>query len=370
MTLLAAVLFAALFIATALAGPRPRLVWNASASAPIGLYRLSAVSHPAVGMLVVIGPPMSLARFLDERRYLPIGVPLLKHVAARPGARICRFGARVTIDGHVAAVALSRDTRGRLLPRWRGCRTIAPGQLFVLNAAADSMDGRYFGPIPASGLIGRVVSSGADDLLLRPFSTAVLGQRIESQIDRRKGFVIATDYVGPDRRGDGARPGGGELFEPPNSLRMKAVGKLGADLLARRLEADLRQAREKLLCERLRRDSFQICILWRLLQERPYGPGAASSDLDRLIGLARSVHGRCRGTQFEPAVEWCESILAAAEGLDLGVDRNASMHLLGHAALSMHLIFHPEKTPAEQIGEIDAMVVLIRERHQTEALAS
>ena len=148
MTLLAAVLFAALFIATALAGPRPRLVWNASASAPIGLYRLSAVSHPAVGMLVVIGPPMSLARFLDERRYLPIGVPLLKHVAARPGARICRFGARVTIDGHVAAVALSRDTRGRLLPRWRGCRTIAPGQLFVLNAAADSMDGRYFGPIP------------------------------------------------------------------------------------------------------------------------------------------------------------------------------------------------------------------------------
>ena len=155
MTLLAAVLFAALFIATALAGPRPRLVWNASASAPIGLYRLSAVSHPAVGMLVVIGPPMSLARFLDERRYLRIGVPLLKHVAARPGARICRFGARVTIDGHVAAVALSRDTRGRLLPRWRGCRTIAPGQLFVLNAAADSMDGRYFGPIPASGLIGR-----------------------------------------------------------------------------------------------------------------------------------------------------------------------------------------------------------------------
>lgn len=155
MTLLAVVLFAALFIATTLAGPHPRLVWNASASAPIGLYRLSAVSHPAVGTLVVIVPPMSLARFLDERRYLPIGVPLLKHVAAQPGARICRFGARVTIDGHVAAAALSRDSRGRPLPAWQGCRTIASGELFVLNAAADSMDGRYFGPIPASGLIGR-----------------------------------------------------------------------------------------------------------------------------------------------------------------------------------------------------------------------
>ena len=222
----------------------------------------------------------------------------------------------------------------------------------------------------SSGLIGRVLSSGADDLLLRPFSTAALGGRIESQIDRRKSFVITTDYVGPDRRGGGTRPGGVTLFEPPNSLRMKAMEKLSADLMTRRLETDLRQAREKLLREKLRRDSFQICILWRLLQERPYGPGAASSDLDKLIGLARSVHERCRSTQFEPAVEWCESILAAAEGLNLGVDRNASMHLLGHAALSMHLIFHPEKTPAEQISEIDAMVVLIRERHQSEALAS
>src|ERR1700759_3291030 len=38
-----------------------------------------------------------------------------------------------------------------------------------------------------TGLINKVVSSGADDLLLRPFSTGLLGQRIKSHIDRRKG---------------------------------------------------------------------------------------------------------------------------------------------------------------------------------------
>src|SRR6202044_577636 len=54
--------------------------------------------------------------------------------------------------------------------------------------------------------INRVVSSGADDLLLRPFSTALLGQRIETHIERRKGFVITTDYVGPDRRREINRP--------------------------------------------------------------------------------------------------------------------------------------------------------------------
>lgn len=169
-TLLAAELFAALFTATALVGTRPRLIWNASASAPVGLYRLSAISHPAVGTLVAITPPNRLARFLDRRRYLPIGVPLLKHVAARAGARVCRFGARVTIDRRVAAIALGRDSRGRPLPTWRGCRTVEPGKLFVLNGAADSMDGRYFGPIPASGLIGRatpILTRDAPDKPLR-----------------------------------------------------------------------------------------------------------------------------------------------------------------------------------------------------------
>ena len=57
----------------------------------------------------------------------------------------------------------------------------------------------------STGLINRVVNSGADDLLLRPFSTALLGQRIEAHIERRKGFVITTDYVGPDRRKDASR---------------------------------------------------------------------------------------------------------------------------------------------------------------------
>jgi DNA-binding response OmpR family regulator len=220
------------------------------------------------------------------------------------------------------------------------------------------------------GLINRVVSSGADDLLLRPFSTAVLGSRIEAHIERRKGFVITTDYVGPDRRSEAVRASNTELFDPPNSLRMKAKEKLSDDVIIRRLEDELKQAREKLNCEKLRRDSFQICILWRLLQEQRPAPGTSPSDLDKLIGLARMIAQRCRDTEFHPAVEWCESILAAGEGLNMGVDRNASMHLLGHAALSMHLIFHPEKTPAEQISEIDATVALIRARHQAQALAS
>jgi len=141
-------------IAISLFPPRPRFIWNASASAAIGLYHLTPVAHPTVGMLVAITPPAPFGRYLDARRYLPLGVPLLKHVAAGHGSRVCRFGRRITLNGRLAAFALDRDRQGRPLPRWRGCRIVGRSELFLLNPAPDSMDGRYFGSIPASGLLG------------------------------------------------------------------------------------------------------------------------------------------------------------------------------------------------------------------------
>jgi len=218
-------------------------------------------------------------------------------------------------------------------------------------------------------LINRVVSSGADDLLLRPFSTALLGQRIESHVDRRKGFVITTEYVGPDRRRDSGRESQVELFEPPNSLKMKAKDRLSGDDIARRLDAELKVAREKLTTEKLRRDSFQVCVLWRLLQDQPCIAGQAPPDLIKLQLLAKAIETRAKDSEFASGAEWCQSVLASAEGLGAGVDRNASMHLLGHAALSLHQVFYPHKSPDDQLSEIDAAVEAIRSRSQ-QALAS
>ena len=85
--------------------------------------------HPAgdlqVTELLVVTPPEPLATFLDERRYLPKGVPLLKHIAALPGQTVCRTGDTISIDGTAMGEALDRDHRGRSLPVWQGCRVIA-----------------------------------------------------------------------------------------------------------------------------------------------------------------------------------------------------------------------------------------------------
>lgn len=153
-TIAASTIFASLFGAAAWLSPRPRLVWNASASAPIGLYRIDVGARPARGDLVAVAPPGALARFLDARRYVPRGTPLLKRIAAGEGATVCRRGYRVFVDGRPAALALPRDRAGRALPAWAGCRTLGEGEFFFLNAARASLDSRYFGSLGADRVIG------------------------------------------------------------------------------------------------------------------------------------------------------------------------------------------------------------------------
>lgn len=139
----------------ALVDPAPRLLWNASASAPIGLYAIHATRDPGVGELVAVSPPEPLARWMARRHYVPLGIPLLKHVAAKAGQQVCRHGTHILLDGHVVATAKLRDSRGRPMPQWRGCRRLQSGELFLLNPSIpDSLDSRYFGPLPVAQMIG------------------------------------------------------------------------------------------------------------------------------------------------------------------------------------------------------------------------
>ncbi len=149
---------AALVVVPSLVSWSPRLLWNASASVPIGLYLLRPVEHVAVGDLVAVQPPPELSDFLDERGYLPRHVPLLKHVVALPGAIICRAGNTIIVNQSVVGFANFQDSLGRRLPRWEGCRHLTDHEVFLMNPdAPDSLDGRYFGALPSTTITGRLV---------------------------------------------------------------------------------------------------------------------------------------------------------------------------------------------------------------------
>lgn len=142
----------------------PRLIWNASASTPVGFYTIGDVGPLDVTDLVAVDAPEPLATFLSDGGYLPRGVPLLKRVAAVPGQRVCRTRLAITVDGVPMGDALDRDRRGRPLPVWQGCRLVANGELFLMNwQVRDSLDGRYFGPLPATAVIGRATPLYTDE---------------------------------------------------------------------------------------------------------------------------------------------------------------------------------------------------------------
>jgi len=141
---------------SALLHPTPRLIWNDSASVPIGLYAVRPTGALKVTELVVVTPPQPLADFLANRGYLPKGVPLLKRILALPGQTVCRVGRTITVDGNAMGEALEWDRRGRMLPAWQGCRVIPADEVFRMNRQSeDSLDGRYFGPLPANSIVGR-----------------------------------------------------------------------------------------------------------------------------------------------------------------------------------------------------------------------
>jgi conjugative transfer signal peptidase TraF len=144
---------AALLLSTIVVEPAARYIWNASESVPIGLYRLRPIGKLAAAALVAVQPPETLARFLESRRYLPRGIPLLKQVSALPGQTICREGLAITVDQRLEGEARLLDRSGRSLPVWQGCHVVAEGEVFLMNSQSPgSLDGRYFGVLPSSAI--------------------------------------------------------------------------------------------------------------------------------------------------------------------------------------------------------------------------
>ena len=136
--------------------PSPRLIWNASASIPVGLYAVTPGSEVGPGNMVIARLPDPWRKLAASRRYLPANVPLVKRVAAGPGDEICALGTQIFINGRWAAERVAADPRGRPMPWWSECVRLRGHQFFLLMARNPaSFDGRYFGLTESSQIIGK-----------------------------------------------------------------------------------------------------------------------------------------------------------------------------------------------------------------------
>lgn len=136
-----------------------KLIYNGSASSPIGLYWIDD-QPPKLGDFVLMNAPENVRKLIEIRQYLPPNMPMVKRVVGIGGDEICRRGRNILVNGTSMGEARSEDRFGRLLPVWRGCKTVSEGQILVLNVHPESFDGRYFGPVDRSLVIGRATWLG------------------------------------------------------------------------------------------------------------------------------------------------------------------------------------------------------------------
>ncbi|WP_246706312.1 MULTISPECIES: conjugative transfer signal peptidase TraF [Rhizobium] len=135
---------------------------NLTPSEPLGLWRIIPLDRPAaVDDLLFICPPETAAmREARARGYLRSGscpggfAPLIKTVMAVAGQHV-EIGDSVSVDGRgVSSSSLAqRDGKGRPLTPSPSA-IIPPGYVFLHSAFPGSYDSRYFGPVPASAILG------------------------------------------------------------------------------------------------------------------------------------------------------------------------------------------------------------------------
>lgn len=141
--------------ATLMSPPKPMFIWNVSASAPLGLYRVDTPARLVVGDMVAARVPRPWRQFAGARRYIPVNVPLIKRIAAIGGDRVCAAGPTLFVNGAAAGPRRRHDGAGRTMPTWSGCVTLRRDQYLLLMPDAASFDGRYFGPTRSADILGR-----------------------------------------------------------------------------------------------------------------------------------------------------------------------------------------------------------------------
>lgn len=114
---------------------------------------------------------------------------------------------------------------------------------------------------PTADTVHKIVNCGSDDLLLKPVSVGQIIERLKILTLKRKGFVVTTDYIGPDRRKNGARPGAVEIpvVNVPNPLHYKQQGD--ADMT--QMQADIHQAAQLINDQKWNATLFRL-IIWSI----------------------------------------------------------------------------------------------------------
>jgi len=134
--------------------------WSDTGSEPRGWYRIT-YETPGRGDFITFRLPDNLEREGTSRGYFksrwPFPLYLTKRLAALPGDTVDVTREGVFINGVLwpLSAPLERDGTGRPMNVRYGSYRVRPGCFLALSDSPRGWDGRYFGELPMTSLVGR-----------------------------------------------------------------------------------------------------------------------------------------------------------------------------------------------------------------------
>jgi conjugative transfer signal peptidase TraF len=154
--------------ASALVVVKSGLRFNATASMPMGLYRITKSDPQAVsrGSVVAVCPPAAAAEVGRRRGYLSAGPCrsqselLLKRVVAIAGDDVTLTSSALFVNGCRLPNSrpLAVDRSGRPVEHWAFGRSRVPrSKVWIYADHERSWDSRYWGPVPVHNVVATAV---------------------------------------------------------------------------------------------------------------------------------------------------------------------------------------------------------------------
>ncbi|MGD9108708.1 MAG: S26 family signal peptidase [Gammaproteobacteria bacterium] len=131
------------------------ITYQATTSMPKGFYFISPAKVLYKGDIVLFRPPDEIVRFLIEEKWLPKSGLMLKYVFALSGDYVCQDKKWIYINHHRVAPIYNEYAHGKKIPNSYFCGKLAKNQYLLMSIQVKrSFDGRYFGPVDRTRIIG------------------------------------------------------------------------------------------------------------------------------------------------------------------------------------------------------------------------
>ena len=142
---------------------------------------------------------------------------------------------------------------------------------------------------------------------------------------------------------------------------VRTLEGLPEDEADRRIAYAIARGKKTMNAQKVRRDAVQLCVQWRLLEQRSQATSDFIDNLSRLEKIAREIKRRLSKTDDLAASDLCmaiESSVAMIVHMQSGAGANGEaldyrpiLHRLGMAALGLGRMFAPAETEPNSLAE-------------------